>query len=148
MEESIHKISSRLGEKVRLLDRFAMATARIKDGLEDEASRQFVRHVRERQAIIKRIETIDRELDRLKRENSLSVGKLSQKAKDLIGDYLVRIRKSLESLSEMDGECLVSAQNEYSSMKTDILQIKSGLRMARGYGRTLMKTPKFLDLKR
>ena len=79
MEESIHKITSRLGEKVRLLDRFAMATARIKDGLEDEASRQFVRHVRERQAIIKRIETIDRELDRLKRENSLSVGKLSQK---------------------------------------------------------------------
>ena len=148
MEEFVHKVCSRLGEKVRLLDRFAMATARIKDGLADEESRQISRHVKERQTIIHRIEAIDRELDRLKRENSMSVRMLSEKAKDLIGDYLVRTRMSLESASEVDGECLMSAQDECSSVRSDILQIRSGLRMARGYGRTRIKTPRFLDLKR
>jgi hypothetical protein len=148
MEEFIHWICSRLGEKVRLLDSFARATAKIKDGIEAEEPRQISRHVKERQTIINRIESIDRELDGLRRENSISVGTLSKRAEDLIGDYLVRIRVSLESVAEMDRECLVSAQDEYSSMRSGILQIRSGLRIARGYGRTGTKAPKFLDLKR
>jgi len=143
-EDVIHACCVRLGEKAHLLDRFVQATAKVKDGIGSREAEAIARNLRKRQAIIDRIESIDRELASLRIAHGFSL----EKANESIRSHVKQIRVSLETLSSMDRECLGLAQAEYDSLRSAILGIKSGLRVAKCYGRTRTQTPRFLDLKR
>jgi hypothetical protein len=144
MEDSVGKFSTRLGEKAQLLDRFAQATVNIKDALESKESGRIAMHLRERQAIVDKINSVDRQLDEL---NVRSLD-LTEKSNEPIRCHVEQIRISLERLFKLDQDCMALASAEFDSVRSDILDIRSGFRVARSYGRTHIKTPKFLDLKR
>jgi hypothetical protein len=149
IEEITRECCAKLGEKTELLDHYAQITVGIKDIVESkEIIESMALHVKERQGIIDRIQSIDRELNRLIPDNGFVAERLSEKARDLIEGCLEKMRTSLEKLEEMDRECLTLATAEHGSMQSDIFQMRSGLRVARRYGRTRTKNPRFLDLRR
>lgn len=148
IEAFTHEYLTRLGQKGHLLKRFAQITAGIKEIIEAEEIERIASQIEERQGIINKIESIDRALAQLESDSSSSVDRLSGKAKDLVGVSLNQVRTSLEGLTDMDRECLALVQAAYDSIKSDILEFRSGLRVAKCYGGTRNKTPRFLDLKR
>lgn len=147
-ETLAHEYRERLGQKAALLDRFSQITTGIKGMLESKEIETIASHIEERQGIINRIESIDKELEQLESDSRSSGSNLSGRAKGLITDNLRQVRTSLERLADMDRECLESARAAHDSIKSDILGIRSGLQATRGYGRTRNNTPRFLDLKR
>lgn len=148
IEELCKKCGSRLREKIRLLDGYKEATARIKEALESKDVVRLDRHLKERQGVIAKIERIDKEVDKYLQGNDFSLDKLSEKARNLVGGYLDRIKTALESLSGLDRECLELARAEHDCMKSEILKMQHGRRTARGYRATCRQAPRFLDTKR
>lgn len=139
---------AKLREKAQLLKRFSEMTAGMKNGIESKDPSQIAFHVKKRQGVICKIESIDGEINKLMQDRSFSAKNLSKRLNNAIKDALNQIRTCLETLADMDRKCLAMASAEYCSIKSDILRIRSGLRVAKGYGRTRTKNPRFLDLKR
>lgn len=131
-----------------MLDSFAQVTAKMKDAIECKDILGMARHVKERQGIIDRVERIDREVDQLAQGDGFSMEKLSSKAKDLFRSHLDQIKKILESLADVDKECVSLAGAEHEALKSDILSARRGLCVAKGYRGSCHQGPRFLDIKR
>lgn len=142
------KLCGRLREKIQLLGSFSKATARMKDALESQDIRGITLRVKERQGVINEIERIDKEVDNITQQDSFSIEKLSEKARDLIRSYSDKIKTTLESLADVDKKCLTLARAEHESLKSDILKARQGLHVARGYRGVGCQNPRFLDMKR
>ncbi|MBW1739574.1 MAG: hypothetical protein JRJ42_00400 [Deltaproteobacteria bacterium] len=147
-EEICKKCCSRLREKTRLLGNYNETTAKIKEALESKDILGLDRRLKARQGLIDKIEQIDKEIDTLTRGNGFSIERLSDKSKDLFRGYFDQMRTVLEPLSGLDRDCLDLAQAEYDGMKSEILKVRQGLRVARGYRPRLHQSPRFLDVKR
>lgn len=147
-EESHKEFCGRLREKIQLLESFLQATFKMKDAIESKDIRRITLRVKERQGVINEIERIDKEVDNITQQDSFSIEKLSEKAKDLIRSYSDKIKATLESLADVDKKCLTLARAEHESLKSDILKVRQGLHVARGYMRMSYQNPRFLDMKR
>lgn len=147
-EESHKEFWGRLREKVQLLESFSQATARMKDALESKDIRRIALRVKERQGVINEIERIDKEVDNITQQDSFSIEKLSEKVRDLVRSYSDKIKTTLESLADVDKKCLSLARTEHESLKSDILKVRQGLHVARGYRGMSCQNPRFLDMKR
>jgi hypothetical protein len=147
-EAVIEKCCVRLAEKVQWLDRFGQATVKLKDELASGNNKEMALHVKKRQGIINRVQSIDRELSALTKNYGISMEMLPPNVRVQFGEYLDQITQLLQKVKEMDRECLALATGEFCAMQSEIVQARSGLQAARGYGRTRKKTPRFLDLKR
>ena len=147
-EESHKEFCGRLREKIQLLESFSQATFKMKDALESKDIRRITLRVKERQGVINEIERINKEVDQIAQKGSFSMERLSQKAKDLIRSYSDKIKATLESLADVDKKCLTLARAEHESLKSDILKVRQGLHVARGYMRMSYQNPRFLDMKR
>ncbi len=148
MDEMWKKYCSRLKEKIRLLDSFAQATSKVKDAIDSKDISQTALHVKERQGIIDRIERIDTEIRQFLLRDGFSIEEVSNKTKDLVRTYLDQIKTMLKSLADVDKECLALAEIEYDALKSDILDVRRGRGVAKGYRGTCQQSPRFLDMKR
>ena len=148
IEEICKKYSARLKDRIGLLDGFTQATAKMKEALEAKDIRQINLHLKERQGIIDRIQNIDNEVDSFVHADGFSMDRVSGKAKDQLRGYFDRMRSTLESLSGTDKQCLQLAGDEHDRMKSEILTVQRGRRVARGYRPTCHQIPRFLDMKR
>lgn len=148
IDEMWKKYCSRLKEKIRLLDSFAQVTAKMKDAIECKDIPGMALHVKERQGIIDRVERIDREVDQLAQGDGFSIEKLSSKAKDLFRSHLDQIKRILESFADVDKECVSLAEADHEALRSDILNARRGLSVAKGYRGSCHQGPRFLDIKR
>jgi hypothetical protein len=147
-EEISREYCAKLREKTQLLDSYAMATEKIKGTIECDDIQRTALYVEERERVISRIARIDDEIERFKQLDTFSIESWSRKAKDSVRKFLDEIKTSLGRLADMDKQCLALAQAEHDSMRSGILKLRQGFQLARGYGRTGVKNPRFLDLKR
>jgi len=147
-EESHKEFCGRLREKIQLLESFSQATFRMKDAVESKDIRGITLRVKERQGVINEIERIDKEVDNITQQDSFSIEKLSEKARDLIRSYSDKIKTTLESLADVDKKCLTLVRAEHECLKSDILKVRQGFHVARGYRGVGYQNPRFLDMKR
>lgn len=147
-EEIYKEVCGRLREKIQLLESFSQATFTIKDALESKDIRRITLRVKERQGVINEIERIDKEVDNITQQDSFSIEKLSEKARDLIRNYSDKIKTTLESLADVDKKCLTLAGAEHECLKSDILKVRQGFHVSRGYRGVGYQNPRFLDMKR
>ena len=147
-EDTARQYCAKLTDKLDLLGRFARETAKLKEAIASKETEQIVLHVQERRRVVDRIERMDKEVERFSLDRGFSIEKLSKKAQGMVGDCLDKIKASLQALVHEDNECLALAHAEHDSMKADIVNVRNGLQVARGYGRPSMKRPRFLDVKR
>lgn len=147
--EEIHKeVCGKLREKIQLLESFSQATFKMKDALESKDIRRITLRVKERQGVINEIERIDKEVDNITQQDSFSIEKLSEKARDLFRSYSDKTKTTLESLADVDKICLTLARAEHECLKSDILKVRQGFHVARGYRGVGYQNPRFLDVKR
>jgi hypothetical protein len=142
------KLRGRLREKIQLLESFSQATARMKDAIESKDIRGITLRVKERQGVINEIERIDKEVDKITQQDSFSIARSSEKAKDQVRSYSDKIKTTLESLADVDKKCLSLARAEHESLKSDILKVRQGFHVARGYRGVGCQNPRFLDMKK
>lgn len=148
MEEIILECCAKLKKKARLLDDFARLTARLMDDMASGDEQALAGAVKERQKTIYRICAIDRELNVLTSRPGFSMDRISKAGRQAVAECLARIRTALEKLLGMDRDCLTLAGNRCEALRSEVLKMRSGLQLARGYGRTRIRPPRFLDLKR
>jgi hypothetical protein len=137
-----------LREKIQLLESFLQATFKMKDAIESKDIRGITLRVKERQGVINEIERIDKEVDKITQQDSFSIARSSEKAKDQVRSYSDKIKTTLESLADVDKKCLTLACAEHECLKSDILKVRQGFHVARGYRGVGYKNPRFLDMKR
>jgi hypothetical protein len=137
-----------LREKIQRLEEFKEATLKTEEAAASRDVPQIVLHLKERQALINRIERIDRELHRFTQGDGFSIERLSLQSKNLARRCLEQLKKALDSIVAMDKECLALARAHHEAMKSKILKVQHGLRAARGYRLAVEHHPRFLDVKR
>jgi methionine synthase II (cobalamin-independent) len=148
VEQMVDQYCACLREKIQRLEEFKQATLKMKEAAVSRDIPRIVRHLKERQGLIDRIEQMDRVLNKFKQGDSFSIERLSHQSKNLARRCLEQLKKALESLAAMDKECLDLALAHHDSMKSEILKVRHGLRAARGYRLTVEHHPRFLDVKR
>ena len=148
IEELCKQYCSRLEAKAQLLDAFKLATAKMKDVIDSKDIPRMALHVKERQRMIDGIKRIDRELNQFVQGNGFSIEKLSNKAKGVVRSHLDQIKTTLASLADVDEKCLALAEAEHEALKSDILKVRLGLRVAKSYRGTCYQGARFLDMKR
>jgi len=148
VEDTVCQCCTKLKKKAILLDDFARITARLMDNIASGDEQALAGGVKERQKTIHRICAIDRELDILSSRPDFSIDRISEASRHAVGECLTRIKASLERLAGMDRECLALAGNRCDTLRSGVLKMRAGLQLARGYGRTSIRPPRFLDLKR
>jgi DNA-binding GntR family transcriptional regulator len=148
LEQMVQQYCACLREKIQQLEEFKQATLKMKEAAASRDIPRIVRHVKERQGLIGRIEQMDRVLNEFKQGDSFSIERLSHQSKNLARRCLEQLKKALESIAAMDKECLDLALAHHDSMKAEILKIRHGLRAARGYRLAVERHPRFLDVKK
>lgn len=148
IEETVIKYCVHLKEKIRLLNSFKKATLNIKEALECRDIPLLDHYLKERNGIIGKIEQVDKKLNRIIGIAGFSMGKLSREAKSLLGGYFDQIRTLLESLSDVDRDCLSLARVEYDCIKSEILKTQQGRHTVTQYRPKSGQSARLLDIKR
>ena len=101
-----------------------------------------------RQGLVHKIERIDMSIGKVLKKGSRKLSRISNKYKDMIDGYLIKIRDVMTTVDLMDKEIMVMVTHEGQGIKTEVLKMRNFREAARGYRGSSGYTARFLDTRR
>jgi len=101
-----------------------------------------------RQGLVNKIKSIDMVIGKILKKGSRKLSRNSNKYKDMIDSYLIKIRDVMTTVEFMDKEIMVMVKQEGQGIKTEVLKMRNFKKAARGYRGSSGYTARFLDTRR
>jgi hypothetical protein len=142
------ELHDRLDEKLQMLRHYFIISQEMKNALETHNVERIADSANMRGSTIESIKTLDKRITALAKEKKITEERFPQCVKDMIVPLVIKIENVLRSLAEIDRACLTLAIAEHEVRKNELLRIRNGVAVAKGYGARGKVIPRFLDIKK
>ncbi|MFH2043928.1 MAG: hypothetical protein ABIK92_02150 [Pseudomonadota bacterium] len=130
-----------LEDKISLTAQYLSATKEMEESLKHKAEKNINIFIMKRLDCINKIKKIDISVQK-------AIHKGSDRFKEIIDNYLKRIKILLEQIAPIDANIMLMVKAESRSIKDELLKMNSVRYASRGYGHKGNQIPRYLDDKR
>lgn len=117
------------------------------ESMDDPADRRFRKMTLERQACIRKIDNIDRSVEKLLNPNNRKMNPLTNKTKGLVEKHINQYKTILRSAAPMEERMLLSLENKNRELKEELLIFRKNRFATNSYGPHKKPIPRYLDVK-
>lgn len=139
------RICSFLEMKRILFNQYLLITDRIKGALKHREEDEFEVLISKRQEYIRRIDAIDRSMNRIVPQAPKSLSEIPTKWKGLIESHIGQIKTAMETVALSDRELLVLMKEEGTNVRTELFKIQKVRQAAEGYRGERWRSPRFIN---
>ncbi|MBW1614538.1 MAG: hypothetical protein JRJ57_11335, partial [Deltaproteobacteria bacterium] len=128
------EICTFLDRKLAHFKQYLSVTEKMKQSFSNkEEIRNLGSLISRRQGLVNKIESIDMSIGKILKKGSRKLSRNSNKYKDMIDSYLIKIRDVMTTVDFMDKEIMVMVKQEGQGIKTEVLKMRNFKKAARGY---------------
>jgi hypothetical protein len=131
-----------LNHKLESLEKFLATTEMIRDCVESHDLHMLEDLLRQRQAVVDRVDRIDEQIRRIRAE------RLSEPQTEEITSLFRSIEEVLERSRILDQRCTEMLALWREDVRAHMARMREGLRVVHGYARRPIRPPKFLNVTR
>lgn len=115
--------------------------------MDDPDDMRFRQMVSERQACIRKIEHIDRSVEKHLNPNNGKTNPLTNKTRGLVEKHIHKCKTILKSAAPMEEGMLLSVENKSKELKRELLNFRKNRSAVNSYGPSNKRIPRYLDVK-
>ena len=145
MERWVENIRVKLEEKAQRLCQLLDDTVLMVASLKADDLCRVTASLEKRGRSINRINQIDNDIELLAAKGGYTFNTLPAEVVNVLTPCLKGIENVSRKLSGANADCLDMAQRKHDSQKEELLAIRRGLGVAKGYRAVGNRAPKFLD---